>query len=140
MINSGRNILINRNTNTGLPNMSDVLPDWFLNISFEIVERYLPSDSVDWKFRPIQTVNTQGVVQPPSAKDLKIMPEGAWVWEWLTVHCLPNVQFKVNKFVKYDNKIYKIMSKKDWSKYGYVKYWLLEAFQAEQVNEQLRFN
>ncbi len=130
MINSGRNILINNNNNSALPNVSDVITDWFLNISFELVERYLPDNSADWKYRTICTINTKGVVQPPNAKELKILPEGSWAWEWLTLHCLANNQFKLNQFVKYDNKIYKIMSKKDWSKYGYVKYWLLEAFQA----------
>lgn len=136
MINSGRNILIRRNGNLGLPNVSDVLPEWFQDISFEIVERYLPDNSADWEYKPVQTINTQGVVQPPSAKDLKIMPEGSWAWEWQTVHCLPNVQFNVNQFVKYDEIIYKVMSKKDWSKYGYVKYWLLEAYQAEGLENE----
>ncbi len=130
MINSGRNTLIS-NTNANLPNMSQTIKPWFLNITLEIVERVMVGADweIDWETKEV--INTKGVVQPPSPRDLKIMPEGAWAWDWLTVHCLPNVQLNTNQFIRYDDKVYKIMAKKDWSKYGYVKYTLLEAFTAE---------
>ncbi len=130
MINPGRNTLIT-NTNANLPNMSQTIKPWFLNITLEIVERDMVG--ADWKINceTKEVINTKGVVQPPSPRDLKIMPEGAWAWDWLTVHCLPNVQLNTNQFIRYDGKVYKIMAKKDWSKYGYVKYTLLEAFKAE---------
>jgi len=133
MINSGRNILLNRNTNAALPNMSETIKSWFLDITFEVEEKYL--DGADWNFRTVQTINTGGVVRPPSDKDLKILPEGSWAWEWLQIHCLPNVQIETNHFVKYDGKRYKVMAKKDWSKYGYVRYTLLEAYQAEGLEK-----
>ena len=132
MINSARNNLI-QNTNSNLPNVSDVIVGWFLNVTFEVVEKIMVgADYIeDWQTKEI--INTKGVVQPPSPKDLKLLPEGAWAWEWLTIHCLPNVQFEVNQYIRYDNKVYKIMSKKDWKKYGYVKYTILEAFKADEV-------
>jgi len=120
------------NINPALPNMSDVIRPWFLNITLQVVERTL--EGVDWVESVTKTIKTKGVVQPPSAKELKIMPEGAWAWEWLTIHCLPDVQLEVNQYVKYDDKLYKIMNKKDWRKYGYVKYTLLEAYQAEKLS------
>jgi hypothetical protein len=118
------------NTNPSLPNMSETIKSWFLDLTFEIVERDMDGADfiVDWATK--QTINVRGVVQPPSDKDLKILPEGSWAWEWLMVHCLP-CQMEVNQFVRYDGTIYKVMKKKDWSKYGYVRYYLLEAFQAE---------
>lgn len=118
------------NINADLPNMSDVIVPWFLNISFEYVERV--QQGADWIETDPITINTKGVVQPPSPKDLKILPEGSWAWEWLTIHCLPDVIIEPNQYVIYDDKKYKVMSKKDWSKYGYIKYTLLEAFRAEQ--------
>lgn len=129
MINSGRNILLNRNTNAALPNMSETIKSWFLDITFEIQEKFMVG--ADWDFKTVQIVNTRGVVRPPSDKDLKILPEGSWAWEWLQLHCLPDVQIETNQFVFYDKKRYKVMAKKDWSKYGYVRYTLLEAYQAE---------
>ena len=131
--------LIQHNTtllnNSPLPNMSQTIVSWFQDITFNVVTRGLTNDGdgVDWVPESVQTINTQGVVRPPSDKDLKILPEGTWAWEWLQIHCLPNVQLDTNQYVEYENKRYKVMAKKDWSKYGYVRYTLLEAFQAEQL-------
>ena len=121
------------NVNPQLPNMSETIKSWFLNLTFEIVERVqVGADfKVDWETK--QEINVKGVVQPPSDKDLKILPEGSWAWEWLMVHCLPDAQIEVNQFVRYDGTVYKVMKKKDWSKYGYVRYYLLEAFRAENM-------
>lgn len=119
------------NVNPALPNMSETIKSWFLNITFEIVERNI-EDSVDPVITVIKTIKTRGVVRPPSDKDLKLLPEGAWAWEWLQIHCLPDVKLETNQFVRYDGKVYKVMAKKDWTKYGYIRYTLLEAFTAEQ--------
>lgn len=119
------------NTNSNLPNMSATIQGWFLNISFEVVERYMVG--ADWvESNPI-TVHTKGVVRPPSDKDLKILPEGTWAWEWLQIHCLPNLKLDNNQYIKYDGTIYKVMAKKDYSKYGYIRYTVLEAFQAQEL-------
>lgn len=119
------------NVNPQLPNMSETIKSWFLNLTFEIVERV--QDGADFKinWETKQEISVRGVVQPPSDKDLKILPEGSWAWEWLMLHCLPDTQIDVNQFVRYDGTVYKVMKKKDWSKYGYVRYYLLEAFRAE---------
>lgn len=120
------------NINPSLPNISETIKSWFLNITFEIVEREIGM-SADPVITVKQTINTRGVVRPPSDKDLKLLPEGAWAWEWLQIHCLPDVELNTNQFVRYDGKLYKVMAKKDWRKYGYMRYTLLEAFRAEQL-------
>lgn len=119
------------NVNPQLPNMSETIKSWFLNLTFEIVERVQEGADykIDWTTK--QEISVRGVVQPPSDRDLKILPEGSWAWEWLMLHCLPDTQIDVNQFVRYDGNVYKVMKKKDWSKYGYVRYYLLEAFRAE---------
>lgn len=118
------------NVNYQLPNMSQTIKSWFLDITLEIVERDI-EDSADPVLKVVKTIKTRGVVRPPSDKNLKLLPEGAWAWEWLQLHCLPNVQIETNQFVRYDGTLYKVMAKKDWSKYGYMRYTLLEAFQSE---------
>lgn len=130
MINSAKNILLT-NTNSTLPNMANTITGWFLNITFEIVERTL--DGADWVETTTQTINTKGVVQPPRDKDLTILPEGTWAWEWLMLHCLSDVQLETNQYIRYDGKTYKVMAKKDWQKYGYVRYTILEAFKADTL-------
>lgn len=130
MINyAGRNPLIN--TNSALPNMSNTITSWFLDISFEVVERTL--EGADWVETVINTIHTKGVVQPPRDRDLAILPEGTWAWSWLMIHCLPDVQLNTNQYIIYDGTLYKVMSKKDWSKYGYVRYTILQAYQADKL-------
>lgn len=130
MINSANNTLLT-NTNSALPNMSNTITSWFLNISFEVVERVL--DGADWVEQTVQVIHTKGVVQPPRDKDLTIFPEGTWAWEWLMLHCLPDVQLNTNQYVRYDGTLYKVMHKKNWQKYGYVRYTILEAFKADTL-------
>ncbi len=120
-----------KNINSNLPNMSGTIQGWFLDVTFKYVTRVLDDDSADFTEETEQIIHTKGVVRPPSAKDLKLMPEGAWAWEWLQIHCLPDVVLDTNQFVIYDDKRYKVMDKKDYSKYGYVRYTLLEAYTAE---------
>lgn len=130
MIQSARNNTLT-NANAALPNMSNTITGWFLDLTFEVVER--TQRGADWVEVVTETVNTKGVVQPPRDKDLKIFPEGTWAWEWLLIHCLPNVQLDTNQFIKYDGTLYKVMAKKNWEKYGYVRYTILQAFQAENL-------
>lgn len=131
--------LIQHNTTlsntTGLPNMVQTIQGWFQPVEFEVITRSLADggDGVDWVSETVTLIKTQGVVRPPSDKDLKILPEGTWAWEWLQIHCLPNVELNTNQFVIYKEKRYKVMAKKDWTEYGYIRYTLLEAFQAEQL-------
>ena len=119
------------NSNSSLPNMSNTITPWFLDIQFQAVERVL--NGAYWEDGQTYTINTKGVVQPPRDIDLKILPAGTWNWQWMMLHCLPNVALDVNQFVIYDNVKYKIMYKKDWSKYGYIRYTMLEAYQAQQL-------
>lgn len=130
MIQNANNFLLN-NTNSALPNMANTITSWFLNITFDVIERTL--DGADWVETVTQTINTKGVVQPPRDEDLKIMPEGSWAWQWLMIHCLPEVQLTPNQYIKYDGVVYKVMHKKNWQKYGYVRYMVVEAFQADNL-------
>lgn len=131
MINSAKNNLLT-NTNSALPNMSNTITSWFLDISFYTVERTM--QGAEWVESQGQELKTKGVVQPPRDKDLKILPEGSWAWTWLMVHCLPDLNLEVNQFIYYDGVKYKVMAKKDWTKYGYIRYMLLEAYQAKGVS------
>lgn len=130
MINRS-NITNLKNINGGLPNMSNTLMSWFLDIELEYVEYEL--DGSDWVESEKKTIKTKGVVRPPSEEDLKILPEGTWAWQWLQIHCLPDVDIKPNNYVYYDGVKYQIMQKKNYNKYGYIRYTLLEAYQASQL-------
>jgi hypothetical protein len=118
------------NTNSNLPNMAATIQGWFLNITFEIVDRVMVG--ADWQTQVVKRVKTKGVVRPPK-DNLEILPEGTWNWEWLEIHCLPNLNLQNNQFIRYDGKVYKVMARKDYSKYGYIRYTVLEAFRAKEL-------
>lgn len=130
MIQSAKNTTL-KNLNSNLPNMANTIKSWFLNISFEYVERVLVG--ADWVEKDPQIINTKGVVRPPSEEDLKILPAGTWSWRWLQIHCLPDVEIATNQYVNYDGVKYTVMAKKDYSKYGYVRYTLLESYKADTL-------
>lgn len=121
-----------KDLNNNLPNMSSTIQSWFLPISFDIVTREL--QGADWQITNTQTVNTKGVVRPPSDTDLKLLPDGTWSWQWLQIHCLPNVLLENNQFVSYNGVLYKVMAKKDYTPYGYIRYTILEAYQAQELS------
>lgn len=114
------------NINSSLPNMANTITSWFLDITLYKVERQL--DGADWKDGQGKAIKVRGVIQPPRDTELNILPEGTWDWDWLMLHCLPNVDIEPNQFYFYDGKKYKIMSKKNFNKYGYIRYMLLEAW------------
>jgi len=122
MIENGKNKLIG---NTTLPNMAETIKGWFLPIEFGVVTNVL----VDFEQTiVIERVQTQGVVQPPQTEDIEIQPEGIRNWEWLEIHCLPNFQVKINDFIFYKEKKYKVMKKENFADYGYMRYLVMEAY------------
>ena len=130
MIQNGKNLKLN-NSNSSLPNMSNTIIGWFLNITFDIVERTLVD--ADYVNTIVKTIKTKGVVQPPRDEDLKILPEGTWSWEWLMLHTLPDVNINTNQYIVYDGKTYKVMGKKDFTKYGYIRYMILESWRTNNL-------
>ena len=121
MIINGKNNKIS----TGLPNMSNTIVGWFQPITFGVVT----SEIVNFeKVESIEYIDTNGVVQPPKPEVIEIQPEGIRNWEWLEVHCLPNIQVDINEYIYYNNLKYKVMQRENYSAYGYVKYVILESY------------
>lgn len=117
-------------TFSNLPDMSRTIMSWFQDLKFGKVTR--ENVNADWK-ETIEEISTKGVVQPPKDEILKVMAEGMRFWEWQMIHCLPNLQLINNEYIYYEGKKYKVMDKKNYEKYGYVRYMILEAFRADTV-------
>lgn len=110
---------------SGLPQMGEVLPSWFQTMTFDLVTKSLADYEVK---ETLQTITTQGVRQPMSAQQLSIKPEGQRAWRWETLHCLPNVQLKVDDIVIFDGVKYRVMQRWNWAEYGYLEYHICEAY------------
>lgn len=108
-----------------LPDVSDVLPDWFQHLTFQLVTK------VQQDYETVEvltTIRTEGVRQPMSAQQLDLKPEGQRAWKWETIHCLPDVKLKVDDIIIFDGVKYRVMQKWNWAEYGYLEYEICQAF------------
>lgn len=128
MIVNGKDTPLGNSFNT-LPNVSDVLPDWFQPLTFEVVAKGLEDYEV---VETLRTIQTQGVRQPMSAQQLQVKPEGQRAWKWETIHCLPDVKLKVDDIVIFDNTKYRVMAKWNWSEYGYLEYHICQGYEENE--------
>lgn len=109
-----------------LPNMSTTLNGWELPIVLEkriqnVVDGLLVTNYEEIHFR--------GVVQPLRDEQLQFKPENMRSWEWIWIHTKANyVQLETADTVVYDGKNYKVMSVKNYDKYGYIEYELCRGY------------
>lgn len=109
-----------------LPNVSDVLPDWFQGMTFQLVTKTL----VDYEVvESLTTINTQGVRQPMSAQRISLKPEGQRAWKWETIHCLPDVKLNIDDIILFGGVKYRVMHKWNWAEYGYLEYEICQAYE-----------
>ena len=124
-------IILNANTiplnlNSGtLPDVSGALLNYFQPIIFETVVKTV----VNFQVVETPTVyNFQGVWQPFTPEQLLIKPEGQRSWKWFTLHAQPSLVLNTDDVIKYNSVQYRVMSKMDWSLYGYLQYEIIEDF------------
>lgn len=128
MIINGKNTSL-KNSFSTLPNVSEVLPEWFQPMTFELVTKSI----VDYEVQEtLVEIKTQGVRQPMTAQQLSIKPEGQRGWKWETLHCLPNVKLNIDDIIIFDNVKYRVMHRWNWAEYGYLEYEICQAYE-EQV-------
>lgn len=121
-IGNAKDIPINVDTGT-LPNVGGALLDWFQptvfmrvvkeTINFEEVETGVP-------------VNFRGVIQPYTERQLLLKPEGQRAWSWLWCHSDPSLSLNVDEVVTYLGIQTRVMSRKNYTNYGYIEYELVQ--------------
>lgn len=124
MIKNAKDIQINGWSS--LPQVSEALDGWFQTLTFQLVTKSL----VDYEIKEVlQPIITKGVRQPFTAQQLAIKPEGQRGWLWETLHCLPNVQLKIDDIVIFNGVRYRVMQKWNWQEYGYCEYHICQGFE-----------
>lgn len=73
-------------------------------------------------------VTFQGVWQPFTAEQLLLKPEGQRSWDWQMCHAEPALILNTDEIITYEEIQYRVMSKKDYSKYAYVQYDLVRDY------------
>ena len=103
-----------------LPVVSDVIANWFQLLTFEHITKTTINFQVVETTTPMQF---QGVVQPFTAQQLSIKPEGERSWKWYTIHAWPALSLVPDDvLVDQSGTQYRIMEKFDFKEYGYVLY------------------
>lgn len=125
MIINGKDTPLENSFST-LPNVSDVLPDWFQSMTFQVVTKDLEDYEV---VETLTTITTQGVRQPMNAQRIAIKPEGQRAWKWETIHCLPDVKLNIDDIIIFDGVKYRVMHKWNWAEYGYLEYEICQAYE-----------
>mgnify|MGYP003633023030 FL=1 len=70
----------------------------------------------------------KGVIQPLSGESLSIKPLESRSWQWLQIHTEKTLELETNDKIKYRNKTFKVMEKKDYSLNGYFEYHIVKAY------------
>lgn len=123
---AGRNFKINQISNS-MPKVDDVLTGWMI----DFVANFTKQVRIDGEFvETSKFVKMQGVLQPLSAEDISLKPEGQRNWKWYQLHVpIKYQQLPVGKIVKLDNINYKIMAAKDYKLNGYTEYHCIKDYE-----------
>lgn len=103
----------------GLPDLSSALPGIFYPITAVTITK----TPVDGIVQEIETsVATKGVIQPLTAQEVAMKPEGQRTWKWMDLHCLPDLILKPDDIVEIDALRYRVMAVYDLRQYGFMHY------------------
>lgn len=123
-------IRLGRNLSVGevggrLPSMRRTITGWFRPL---VLGRIIETIKDLQVVQKVTQVKTYGTIQPFSAQQLKLKPEGERSWKWWMLHVLPETQIKLGEYFWYQGSKYRTMSDRNYSEYGYVEYELVQDY------------
>ena len=107
------------------PNVSSAMRDWFRTVTvIRITDEQQQGQIVEKTTPSFQSA----VIQPYRGRILQIMKEGQRSWKWSTAHFNADVDLPINSIVIDKGKPYRIMTEKDFTDFGYVKYHVIRDY------------
>lgn len=106
-----------------VPNVGGALLDWFQPMVFGVVTKIVTGFQVQ---ETASAISFRGVIQPFSARQLQLKPEGQRAWTWLWLHSDPSLKLNVDDIVTYLGKQTRVMAQTDYTLYGYLDYHLVQ--------------
>lgn len=106
-----------------IPDVSGAMTDWYQSMTFTRVLKVVTD------FQVVETptpVLFRGLLQPLKDRDLQLKPEGERAWTWLLLHSDPVLTLDVDEVVLYNGVQTRVMTRKDYSLYGYIEYSLVQ--------------
>ena len=106
-----------------VPDLSGALQSYYQPMVFEPVAKIVSGFQVVETGAPI---NFRGVVQPLSARQLQLKPEGQRAWTWMLMHSDPVLTLDVDDVVTWNGKQTRVMARTDYALYGFIEYHLCQ--------------
>lgn len=129
-----RNKSISSMAKSGMPQMANTLNGWEVPLLLiKVTQNVVDGDLVTTE----QSINFQGVWQPLKDEALELKPEGQRSWEWIWIHAKSSeLNLETADKVKFKNKRYKVMSKKDYGLNGFVEYQLCRDYEEGSISDE----
>lgn len=112
-------------SSAGLPQLGDVVAGWARPITIGLVTKEMFNGEVQ---ETIEELEGMGVIQPFTAQQLLIKPEGQRTWDWSGLHCLPGIELSLDDVVEIYGRRFRVMAKRDYTLYGYLRYELIQGY------------
>lgn len=133
MLNLPRNKTISGLIKSGMPQMDSTLTGWEMPLTLiKLTQSTDDGDLVTSETR----ITFQGVWQPLSSERLELKPEGQRSWEWVWIHARSSsLNLETADKVLFNNRKYKVMSKKDYGLNSFVEYELVRDYEDGEISE-----
>ena len=116
-----------RNNFNSMPRVDDVIAGWETEIKTNQRRQILVDGDVEYKN---VYVKMRGTIQPLKSEDIILKPEEQRSWAWYQIHVTTRYEsLKTNQIIYIDNKPYKVMARKDYTRNGYNEYHIIADFQ-----------
>ena len=113
---------LGNNNFSNVPNVGGAICTWGQKMVFTTITK------TQVEFETVETKTEtyfEGTWQPFTAQQLNIKPEGQRAWSWFTCHACTKLELKPDDIIFYKDIQYRVMSKLDYSSYGYYQYELI---------------
>ena len=133
MLNLPRNKTISGLIKSGMPQMDSTLTGW--EVPLTLVK--LTQSIVDGDLITSETqITFKGVWQPLRSEELQLKPEGQRSWEWVWIHAKSSsLNLETADKVKFNNRRYKVMQKKDYGLNSFVEYELVRDYEDGEISD-----
>lgn len=108
-----------------LPNMREAMLDWFQVLTFTLIRK----ETINFQLVETKTpITFRGIVQNGTPSTLEMKPEGQRKWDYIDIWATPELKLGIDDVFGYMGKNYRIISKNDWSQYGYNQFQAVEDY------------
>lgn len=131
MLNFQKNKSISSMLKSGMPNMAATLSGWEIPLTLVKVRQTINEGEL---VTVEQKIDFQGVWQPLRTEELQLLPEGQRSWENVWIHARSSqLNLETADKVIFNNRQYKVTSKKDYGLNGYVEYMLIRDYESSET-------